>query len=373
MIQFWMLVVVLICAAMIGKRQKVHQDGDAGPELRLRSNITDLFLSNDISARRALTLFEDAVDAKALGCRKLSRAAKNRFGVLNKKNIARGLLTQMLRHKGWPGLYWSPIPLYCPKEQAEVTCDMSILLPHEVVAALLKRTPAAVLACEDRLDNSIQEHLAKARIEVVGFGPDLCTAVGLWWDGVPMNWDRNETLECICMSLPGLPGEFRNLRIPLASVPKRNCIALRTMDSINAVLVESFKCLARGTHMRGRFDGLAWRKSDRRRKELAGHPIGVKGLLVEARGDWMMLKTTFGFPQWNEVAGCCIKCHATPADIRDTGLDANWRHRSLSTFDLLRRMMINGLRAPKHIWGSRLPEFVLQGGLAPLRRLGRRS
>ena len=334
---------------MLGKRQRVHQDGPA--EERLRNNISDLYLSNDISACRALTLFQDAVDAKAVGCRKLSRVAKNRAGILNKKNIARGLLTHMLRGKGWPELYWTQIPLYCNKTQEPVTCDMPFLLPHEVVAALLSKTPATVLACEDRLDNSIKEHLAKARIEVVGLGTDLCAVVGLWWDGVPMNWDRNQSLECICMSLPGLPGDYRNLRIPLACVPKRNCIRARTLDSMNAVLTDSFKCLARGTRMRSRFDGLAWRKTDRIRRKRAGNPIGIKGLLAEGRGDWMMLKTTFGFPQWNETSGCCIKCNATPANIRDTGLDASWRGHSLSTCDVLRRMMLKGLTIPS-IFGA---------------------
>eukprot|EP00972_Heterocapsa_arctica_P000940 130473-Heterocapsa_arctica.AAC.1 len=65
------------------------------------------------------------------------------------------------------------------------------------------------------------------------------------------------------------------------------------------------------------------RKTDKSRINLAAHYTGLHGLLVEVRGDWKQLKEVFRFPQFNEVAGICWLCTATPRNWRDN--KASWR------------------------------------------------
>ena len=54
-------------------------------------------------------------------------------------------------------------------------------------------------------------------------------------------------------------------------------------------------------------------------------------------------RTSFGFPQHNEVAGCCFNCVVTPAGIRDTMSAAPWRSERLGHRDLIARMRSRGI------------------------------
>ncbi len=136
------------------------------------------------------------------------------------------------------------------------------------------------------------------------------------------------------------------MRIPITCIPKAFVSKGETIDAITGIIAKSFAQLALGVHMGSRWDGEPWHPSDRARRKAAGESLGCKGLLVEVRGDWAMLKQTFRFPQWNEKAGCCIKCRATPATYKDTSTSAPWRAEPLSTAQVLRRMQEQGLALP---------------------------
>ena len=56
-------------------------------------------------------------------------------------------------------------------------------------------------------------HLEKVESEI---GEDSSIIpLGLWGDGVPCNWDRSGSVDCLAMSLPGLLGKAHNMRLPI--------------------------------------------------------------------------------------------------------------------------------------------------------------
>ena len=135
------------------------------------------------------------------------------------------------------------------------------------------------------------------------------------------------------------------MRRPLTVLDKAFCVKHKTLDDILGVITWSLRCLAGGIMPSCRHDGTAWRATDVRRSRLAAAPIGVQGVLAEVRGDWACYKRVFRLPAHNELAGCCWRCAATPAGIRDTGMDAQWRQpeERLSHWALVHRMRQNGL------------------------------
>ena len=60
---------------MFSKRGRGYEETELSPSKRLRANLADLFLSNDISGSRALSLFQDADGAGAKGFKKLKKLA----------------------------------------------------------------------------------------------------------------------------------------------------------------------------------------------------------------------------------------------------------------------------------------------------------
>eukprot|EP00971_Amphidinium_carterae_P050125 987984-Amphidinium_carterae.1 len=56
------------------------------------------------------------------------------------------------------------------------------------------------------------------------FIPTAC-----WCDGVPVSWDKEESVQIFMWSLPGLGGEWQKLRGPRTVVSKR-CVGAGTME-----------------------------------------------------------------------------------------------------------------------------------------------
>ena len=179
-------------------------------------------------------------------------------------------------------------------------------------------------------------------------GVDRSRALGLavWGDGVPFNFDRSESLDVFSISIPGLQGKVRNMRIPLFAVPHRNVIRFDTLDDLMDVLRWSFVHLALGRWPMVRHDNSEFHpKEDRLRMGKAGSSAHLHGFLVECRGDWKQLKDCFRFPQHNELAGICWRCTANPQTWRVTGLDAPWREHRLSHWEFIGRLASRGLEA----------------------------
>ena len=276
-------------AAMFSKRPLPHLE-DVPAAKRLRENLADLFLSNEISGQRATSLFRDAHDAGAAHFRDLRR-----MGAMPgaKKNSCRDVLRVLVRRTSWPKLYMAPVRVWSSKLQQEVVVPLPFLLPHELIEVLVRRVSMESLLCQDGMCMETRQHLQSACDELRV--PQLL-GVGLWLDGVPCNWDRSASLEVVAMSLPGLPAGSANFRLPLTVIEKKFCYMHNTMDDILEVITWSLRCLAGGVMPSCRHDGTAWSRSDGRRGKLAAKPIGVQGVLAEVRGDWMCFKSTFRLP-----------------------------------------------------------------------------
>jgi hypothetical protein len=331
---------------MLSKRGLGYDPTDRANTKRLRANVSDLLLSNEVSATRARSVFEDAQLAGAAHVADL--ASTGNHGRC-KGNIARDVLAKLLKRNQWPKPYYAKIRVFDRKTQATITAWLPILLPHELLHCLSEHANREVLHGIEELEGGSLEHFLKAKQQLGGgdFVP-----VALWGDGVPCNYDRTESLEAFTLSLPGLKGPNRLLRIPLACLTKKFVIKEETFDDILEVIAWSFRVSSVGLFPATRHDGACFLKSDLWRSKRALRPLGSSGILTEIRGDWVFYKSCFRLPAWNENAGCCWRCDATPQDIRDCSLDAAWRTSRLSHWDFIARLILQGktmspiLRAP---------------------------
>jgi hypothetical protein len=117
-----------------------------------------------------------------------------------------------------------------------------------------------------------------------------------------------------------------------------------------AVLAWSMQQAALGIMPAKRHDGTDFLKNDTWRKRLANKEC-PKAVLTEFRGDWVFYKQLMRFPQHNENNGCCWRCTVTPQTWRQVGQEAAWRTDRLSHWQLLRRMIDNGLTLSP-LWGA---------------------
>ena len=210
-----------------------------------------------------------------------------------------------MKKSAWMPDYIATLRTWSPKTQRVVQEQVSMQLIHEVVAVLLKHGFREKLMCRDHFDPLSLEHLlhceTQAACELLG--------IGLWGDGAPTQWDRNETIDVISLSLPGIGS---NLRIPLVVLPHSR-VCPETWTDFFGIVKWSLVILATGVWPKRRHDGTAWAKSDDCRK--VARPL-IRGALVEVRQDWKFAADVFGFPAHNTKAGCCWACECTPAEVQ---------------------------------------------------------
>ena len=140
-------------------------------------------------------------------------------------------------------------------------------------------------------------------------------ALGLWGDGVPVNYDRTESVETFSLNVPGIKEPYHTLRLPITAISRKQ-IGPNSWDDILEVVRWSLTSCFLGLHPHTRHDDTAWRKTDKARAKQAGKSLGTKSVLVEVRGDWKFFGETFGFPKHNTKKGCCWLCECTPAQVR---------------------------------------------------------
>ena len=302
------------------------------PERRLRANLADLFLSNEVSGSRVASLFEDASVANPRHVKDLAN--------LGMPKATRNLRRKLMKRSQWPELYYAPVRVYDKTVDGEITVQLPMLLPHELIGRLVEVGSVQALLSQEGLCLETLEHLKSVSREL-GLNEKEVLPVGLWGDGVPFNWDRSESLEIVSINLPGSGGA---LRLPITAIPKKYVIKETTWDDVFSVVSWSFRCLLEGKYPHTSHDNKPFEAGDKKRSRLKGLSIGITGLLAEVRGDWAFFKETFRFPGWRENAGCCYRCRATKANIRCVGIDAPWRNTIMSFPDLLGRLLQQGLR-----------------------------
>ena len=320
--------------AMFGKRLGPDPELSAGSAAKkLKANIADLFLSNDISAQRAQTFFQQAA---AAGLHDMHSVAATG----SKKNVHRNLLKKLLRGSKWPELYYAPVRYWNAEEQRVGTYVLPFLLPHELVYNISQHSSEQVgMYSTDGMGQATRDHIVRAAQELAK-NPHEIIGLGLWGDGTPCNWDRTQSLETWSLNFPGLKDQMGQLRIPVTSINKKFVVKGETHDDILNVLVWSLNCLVSGELPST--DHLGQPLVGTQRVKAAKKPLPC-AILAEVRADWALLKGIFRFPQHNEKDGTCWQCEAKPEDLRCCTSDARWRTARLDHWGLLKRMMEKGL------------------------------
>jgi hypothetical protein len=317
---------------MFSKRPLPHDRLNEPPAQRLRTNMADLFLQNDVSGLRTHSLFQDAHDCDLPGFQRLANVGTH------PQNIARGIRRALLKGTQWPKLYYARVRVWDKRQQRESTAWLPFLLPHEILASIGKVNDATDLLDTSHLCADSLRNLNHAKSQL---GENDIVGMGLWGDGCPCNWDRTESIEVFSLNFPGITA-WSNLRLPLAVISKKFVVTGHTFDDILDVIAWSFRACAVGKYPSQRHDESAFTQLDSKRRKLAGKSLPVKAALCEIRGDWMFLKETFRLPAWNEKAGCCFKCKIIPSEIKQCGEDAAWRKNRLDHWGILQRMLEQG-------------------------------
>ena len=284
---------------MLSKRQRPYDAESLPASARLRRNLGDLLARNELAADRVGEVVNDIH-------RVAPRELRDLAGPLG-KHTARRLRGKFLKRSTWMPDYVASLRCWDPKSHTIVYDQVPMQLIHEVVAVLLKHGFREKLLAKDHFDPLSLQHLlsceAQAMCELLG--------IGIWGDGAPTQWDRGESIDVISLSLPGLAGDYRNLRIPLIVLPHSRMCS-ETWTDVFAIIKWSLTILATGVWPTARHDGSAWAATDKSR--VAARPL-LKGALVEVRQDWKFAAEVFGFPSHNTAAGCCWACKCTPAEV----------------------------------------------------------
>ena len=211
----------------------------------------------------------------------------------------------------WPSVYWAQIRVWNSKASREEWQWMAFLLPHEYTAALIKYGDLDILRSDLHLDPLSKNHLEKMQHQA----QEKLVALGLWGDGVPVNYDRTESVETFSLNVPGIKEPYHTLRLPITAISRKQ-IGPNSWDDILEVVRWSLTSCFLGLHPHTRHADTAWRRTDKARAKQAGKYLGTKSVLVEVRGDWKFFGETFGFPKHNTKKGCCWLCECTPAQVR---------------------------------------------------------
>ena len=212
---------------MLSKNKRPCDRDVLPPAQRLRANVQDLFAANQVSGNRVQELINDIADAGNVDFERL----RGRLGGHASRNLRRSFLKRCQ----WPHLYWAEIRLLNLRLQEEEYQWCAFILPHEYLEVLARLGDPEVLLARGGLDPCTLEHLVSCE----GEAGEQLLPVGLWGDGVPVNWDRTESVETFSMHLPGQDGEYRSLRLPLTAISRKQ-VSTNTWYDIMSVFNWSF-------------------------------------------------------------------------------------------------------------------------------------
>ncbi len=315
------------------------------PRSRARRSYASVLLDGSLSGPKWAKVLQD-LEATSVGLDELF--AKAPLGVKNLKNIQRNILTYFGKKQGqWPAFYSARIPFWDPRAEAVTHEDVPILLPHLVVEKLAKTMGEEAIRDCSGLDAHGLRELRRMQDQLqIAEG---VVPLGLWGDSVPFTWDKKGSLQIIALSLPGQEGVWADFRCVLSVWPKAFTCE-DTIPEVLKVLAWSFQHCAAGHHPTSRHTGEPFHsKKDKELISSALQALPARSLLMELRADWSYLKEAFGVPQWNEAAGACFLCGATPATMSHTGPEACWRTQRLDHMSFISRQLRQGVR-PSIIW-----------------------
>ncbi len=289
---------------MLSKGKRPFDPKELAPPKRLRANVQDIYANNQLSALRTQELINDIAQSGVSSFEPLAKPPG--------RNTARDLKRTLLKRNQWPDLYWARVRVKDLGSGKEEQQSCAFLLPHEYIATVNRLGTADVVMDTAGLDPRTRDHLERAQLSA---GCPLMP-LGIWGDGVPVNYDRTESVEVVSMNFPGQVGKWKPLRLPVTAVSRKQ-FTENTWHDIMEVVAWSLRLCAVGRWAHGRHDDEGWWPSDasRARKSSKEQALGIRAALVELRGDWKFFGETFNFPKWNTASGICWRCTCTPAEV----------------------------------------------------------
>ena len=214
---------------------------------------------NAVSAKRSPELIDDAYNFFGVA----SRAARAGKRTTSTGQESRDLRAKVLKSSQWCKAYWAQIRVCSDRN------SVAFWLPHEIIACIAEFSDLDKFLETAGMDPS--SLLRNARQKWVS----RCWA---WGDGIPVNWDRTESIETIALSFPGLKSSHASCRIIEEAVLRgnvdRGACGMRPLDAIPWVVMAP---------MRGRW---AVARATGFEPNKAGTSLGFKGIVAEMRGDW---------------------------------------------------------------------------------------
>ena len=288
---------------MLSKRTKPYDPDSLDRATRLRRNLGDLVSRNELPCNRVSSVVNDFNACAPTVLSDLASRKPDKKG----KHQARFLKGKFLKKSHWVPDYIADIRCWDPAKQEVRKEKDHLQIPHEVISVLLKNGIRSKL-----LDRSNMDPLSLAHLLDVELKTQLkeLLGIGVWGDEAPTQWDRNESISVISMSLPGSK-QMRNMRIPLVILPHSR-ICKDTWDDVWRVLVWSLRHCILGTWPTRRHDNTPWNDTDKCRKT----PMKMlQAVLVESRQDWKFASEVFGCPAHNAGDGICWKCMCTVEEV----------------------------------------------------------
>ena len=318
---------------MLGrKRDRAGQILDS-ESFRIEEQLRDIVADNSLPAVRVGQL---TMAIRNLAPGSLPTLPRIRQGATTsfRGNAFRDFSRAFLRGSRWPRPYLAQVRLHDVRSGLEAPSWVSFGLPHEYVNSLCRHGDMETIMERSGCDPNTLAHVERAEVAAgVGLLP-----LGLWGDGVPCQWDRAESIEAISLNLPGQCDEYKQLRLPLVSFPKK-FTSTNTWLDIFEVLSWSFRALASGISPRHRHDGSPWIASDRWRStaqrrnpsRAEAPPIEQRATLCEVRADWVFHTSVFHLPAHNRVSGNCWRCDHTPAEVIRRSQPMSMKHECTTT------------------------------------------
>ena len=138
---------------MLSKRSLGCDLHSVAPAKRFRLNVSDLFLSGDVSGKRMQSVIDDAHKART---RNVADMTSNG---IHTNNHHRDLLRKMLKKNRWSPIYYAQVRVVNPKTHVEYLDWVPMLLPHEIIKCLHARNGDKILA-RDSMDPLDLQHMA---------------------------------------------------------------------------------------------------------------------------------------------------------------------------------------------------------------------
>ena len=153
-----------------------------------RNHVSRLFLKNRFSGAELLTLVKAAETSGTAGIHDL--ASSNSLA-----NAARDVFRKLRKCKNLPEVYWvDDVPLHDVKTNATVYSRIPVLLPHEMLSAIMQSI--------DTVEQVLSDDLRKLKQDICGkLGLDAASTLvlGLHGDGVPHQ--KKKSIECLSWNI----------------------------------------------------------------------------------------------------------------------------------------------------------------------------